>query len=260
MKIVLLFLSIFISSSLVAQTSFTLYIAAKNGLTIRERPDITSNTVDKIPYGEKVEISYDYNEVKEFVSEGLKGYWAKVTYNGKSGYIADNYLLPEAPPKDNVSNLKQYLAQISSPVSEPIEVKTKDETDKEYTFLKKQLYKNGGEYHESISYTSTEIYFLPGFNIQKAFVLMRLLSEYKTAFNISDAFPAKNKTMKRGDIKVDTEVKKHQYEDGSAEIEKLIIYSFNEKEFDGTETFQIFEMPGSIKGLSQVVIMIERGV
>src|SRR5262249_53931775 len=77
----------------------TQYVAAKTGLSIREKPEVNGKVLDKIPYGTKVEVSMDYDQEKTISVEGMKGYWRKVKYNNKTGYIIDSYLFPYAPPK-----------------------------------------------------------------------------------------------------------------------------------------------------------------
>ncbi|MEI9912556.1 MAG: hypothetical protein WDO71_24670 [Bacteroidota bacterium] len=48
--------------------------------------------LDKIPYAAKIILQENAEELKKISTEGLTGYWRKVTYNNKTGYIIDSYL------------------------------------------------------------------------------------------------------------------------------------------------------------------------
>jgi uncharacterized protein YgiM (DUF1202 family) len=179
----------------------TYYVAAKSGLSIREKPDPASKVLDKIPYGTKVTTLDEEGEWKEIVTENMTGYWKKIKYNNKTGYIVDSYLLPWAPPKlASVKDLKQYLAQNAAP-SGPKTV-TKSGTMEQITEggweLTKQVYKNGGEYHQYYAYEyNSDTYFLPGFSIQQGFLLCRLIPEFKEVFGEKEEFPVTGKTFKK---------------------------------------------------------------
>lgn len=102
----------------------TLWVWAQTGLHMREKPDNNSRVFETIVKGEMVvvmeSINHDYpyslevikseyrvNEDNKKVKSPnlvLRGYWAKVRYNGKVGYVFDQYLskIPIFP-----SNVKQ---------------------------------------------------------------------------------------------------------------------------------------------------------
>ena len=88
-------------------------MAAKTGLNIREKPETTAKVLDKIPYAAKISLQEASEESKRINTEGFIGYWRKVTYNNKTGYIIDAYLLPYPPPKGGTKTMKEYLSQIS---------------------------------------------------------------------------------------------------------------------------------------------------
>jgi hypothetical protein len=187
------------------------YVAAKTGLSIRERPDAAGKVLDKIPYGTRVTVTYD--SLKVIAVEGFVGSWARVNYNGKSGYIVNSYLIPLPPPKATVKTMKEYFAQVTSVVGAPFVVKNgqKDIPEGEGWELKKQFYKNGAEWHQFSAYESgTSTYFLPGFTIEQAFILIRLIPEFKEAFDEKDAFPRFDREYKKGEtaytVKIENEM------------------------------------------------------
>ena len=108
MKNTFLLAALFCSITIVAQEN-TLYVAAKTGLNIREKPETTAKVLDKIPYAAKITLGEVGEQSKRINTEGFIGYWKKVTYNNKTGYIIDAYLLPYPPPKGDTKTMKEYL-------------------------------------------------------------------------------------------------------------------------------------------------------
>lgn len=212
-KLVLLPLLIF-SITVIAQQYGTMYVAAKSGLSIREKQDAASKVLDKIPYGTKVTLLESDGEMKSIVAEGITGYWQKVKYNNKTGYILDSYLFPWPPPKlAAVKEMKQYLLQNTVPFGAKLVVKSGSMNNIEEMGwqVEKQLYKNGAEWHKHIGYESgTDTYFLPGFTIEQGFLLVRLIPEFKEVLGEKEEFPSESKTYKKGEteyiLKVDKEV------------------------------------------------------
>lgn len=187
------------------------FVAAKSGLSIRDKPDAKATVIGKIPYGAKISVTYD--EIVNINTEGIEAAWAKVTYGGKTGYIVNSYLFPYAPPKANVKTMKEYMAQLSPVFGARLVIKkgSLHEMDDGGWELHKQLYKNGGEWHEVQGYEYfSQTYFLPEFTIQDGFLLVRMLPEFKEVFGPQDEFPTENKTIKKGEveyeIKVETEL------------------------------------------------------
>lgn len=124
-----------------------MYVAAKTGLSIREKPETGAKVLDKIPYGTKITVLEYGEEKKGITTEGMLGYWQKVKYNNKTGYIVDSYLFPWAPPKlATVKEMKNYLAQVTVPFGGKLIVKsgTMNNIEESGWEIHKQLYKNGG--------------------------------------------------------------------------------------------------------------------
>ena len=149
MKSLFLLVALCYSIITVAQEN-ALYVAAKTGLNIREKPETTAKVLDKIPYAAKIPLEETGEQSKRINTEGFIGYWRKVTYNNKTGYIIDAYLLPYPPPKTGTKTMKEYLSQISVAFGDSLIIDngTMSNADEGGSRLIKQLYKNGGEWHE----------------------------------------------------------------------------------------------------------------
>lgn len=233
MRKVFLMALIFITIGSSAQWPGNYYVAAKSGLSLREKQDINSKVLVKIPYGTKISISYTDEQVN-VSAEGMEGSWAKTTYNGKTGYVVNVYLLPWAPPKATVKTMKQYLPQVSAVAGVPVVIKGNTESlESGGSNMKKQLFKNGAEYHEETFYeANNDAYFLPGFTLQQGFVLVRLIPEFKDVFGPDEIFPTESKTFKKGEREYRLTVDKEKsgefdwIEKISVEYEDGAIYNF----------------------------------
>jgi hypothetical protein len=204
MRIILLMAFLAFTFSANAQVfNGTYYVAAKSGLSMREKPEAASKVLEKIPYGTKVTTIDEEGEWKEIITENLTGYWKKVKFNNKTGYIIDSYLFPWPPPKlATIKDLKQYLAQNAAPAAPKVVTKSGSmaQITESGWELTKQIYKNGGEYHQFFAYEyNSDTYFLPGFNIQQGFLLCRLIPEFKQVFGEKEEFPLTSKTYKKDD-------------------------------------------------------------
>ncbi|HNA19358.1 MAG TPA: SH3 domain-containing protein [Chitinophagaceae bacterium] len=225
-----------------AQPYGNYFVAAKTGLSMREKPEIDSKVLDKIPYGTKVTTLEEPGNWVSVTTEGMMGYWRKVKYNNKTGYIVDNYLLPWTPPKlSSIKDLKQYLALASQPFGAKLVRRSgaMNQIEEGGWELSKQLYKNGSEWHQFLAYEyNSDTYFLPDFSLQQGFLLLRLIPEFKMVFGEKDEFPTANKKITRDDndyeIKLFKTVDEQEY-GGPFTIEKIKI------EFTDGATY-IFEM------------------
>ncbi|MEP6700918.1 MAG: SH3 domain-containing protein [Bacteroidota bacterium] len=190
------------SIGLAAQTG-PFYVAAKTGLSIRDKADVNGKVLDKIPYGTKITLLDNNEELNTIRTEGLLGYWRKVKYNNKTGYIIDSYLFPSAPPKASVKDMRGYLAQMSLPFESKLVVKSGSlhNIEEGGWELQKQLYKNGAEWHKFLGYEyGSNTYFLPDFTMQQAFLLIRMIPEFEEVWGSKDEFPRASKTIKKGQI------------------------------------------------------------
>lgn len=206
-----------LSMGIAAQQAGVMYVAAKSGLSIREKPDPSSKVLDKIPYGTKITLISDTLELKNLTTEGIVGYWQKVKYNNKTGYILDSYLFPWPPPKlATVKEMKNYFAQVTLPFGSKLVIKSgrlNNYAEMDGWEITKQLYKNGAEWHHYSGYESgSDAYFLPEFSMEQGFLLLRLIPEFKDVFGEKDEFPTENKTYKKGDIEYTLTVSKRVWE------------------------------------------------
>lgn len=228
------------------------YVAIKTGLNIREKPELSAKVLDKIPYAARIELLESGEETKPIQTEGLNGVWRKVKYKDKTGYIVDAYLFPWPPPKAGTKTIKEYIASISSVHGEPLVINSNAAGDIEEAGYKitKQLYKNGSETHEYSGYEySSMTYFIPGFTIQQAFLLLRLVPEFADYVTEKDEFITKNKTVKKGEREYKYTVEKEVF--GNTQWVKKIKIGFEEGAIYDFELFQID---------NQVVIFYGSGV
>ncbi|MCB0715394.1 MAG: SH3 domain-containing protein [Chitinophagaceae bacterium] len=214
MKKLILFPFLLFSVMAFSQQFGKLYVVAKSGLNMRTSPSIKADVVDIIPYGSAIEIKNENEELKSFVSENMMGFWQKVTYKDKSGYILDSYLIPwEVPELATVKEFGDYLKQVTKPFGKKLTVREMNTNLMEENGwqISKQLYENGAEWQHNSGYEyGADIYFLPGFSIQQGFLLLRLIPEFSNAIGENDAFPNKDVKTTRDEkeftIKVDKEM------------------------------------------------------
>jgi hypothetical protein len=213
-QIILLLVFVSITLCTTAQT-VTRYTAVKAGMSLREKPDAKAKVLDKIAYGEKLTANYYSDSTVYITTEGIPGTWVKVTYKGKTGYMVSSYLFPFPPPKQGVTTLKGYLAQLSAVSGAAVTKKgTERMGETEYsTTLTKQLYKSGAEIHTFFAYEyNSDSYFLPDFGIEQGFLLMRLLGEYPDAIGAAEALPvAKGEKKSKSGSECTFEIEKAAY-------------------------------------------------
>ena len=223
-----LLLGIVVSFNVIGQEmGGMMYVAAKTGLSVREKPDAAAKVLEKIPYGTKITLLELEEERKSNTSEGMLGFWQKVSYKNKTGFILDAYLLPWAPPKlATIKDFKNYLAQVTTPFGATLMVKSgkMNNLDEAGWQVNKQLFKNGAEWHEHIGYEfGSTTYFLPGFTLQQGFLLLRLIPEFKEMIGEKDDFPKENKTFKKGEIEYEVKIEKQVFDEENSWIEKIHI-------------------------------------
>lgn len=214
----LFFILICLSFSVSAQRVQKGFVAFKTGLNMREKPDVGAKVLVRIPYGTAINYQSNAEGGAAIVTEGMDGYWVKTTFNGKTGWVVNSYLLPWAPPKAGVKNLKEYLKQISQPFGPPLVLKKgKPEggLEGEYFELRKQLYKNGAEIHEGYAHEyGGEQVFLPDLNLAQAYNLLRLLEEFKIAMEGLPEFPQKSGKYTKGNVEYKLDVYREPIESG----------------------------------------------
>ncbi len=243
MKLLLLTFSFFVFSQAMAQTNMQ-YAAAKAGLSLRQLPAATAPVLQKIAYGQKLQLLTDTAAGIKIITEGFEGYWQKVKYNNEEGYVVSSYLLPAAPPKLTVKNIKDYLAQISTAAGPAVTVTkgNRETMEDNFSEIKKQLYKNGAEYHQTQWYESNAAtFFLPGFSIEQAFLLVRLIGCYENEVGNKQEFPVKNSTVKLPNGTKTITVERYKWPDvKQPPVNKVIV----ETEDGPVSTLEIFMIDG----------------
>lgn len=209
-----------------AFSQFTYYAAAKAGLSMREQPNTSAKVLEKITYGEKLITVAEEGAAIAISTEGFNGYWWKVKYNNKTGYVVNSYVLPMPPPKTTVKKLSDYFAQVSVKAGAPLIIKKSDAAMAEMgeLSLTKQLFKNGMEWHSTQGYEyGSDLYLLPDFTIEQCFLLVRLIGQYPDVVAEKDPFPTKNTTIKNeiGDKSI--EVERDKFEGKPGPVKKIKI-------------------------------------
>jgi uncharacterized protein YgiM (DUF1202 family) len=210
---ILLFMLLLLPGIVAAQpflVTKTGYVAHKAGLSIREKPDVKSKVLEKIPYGAKITLNINHEiDTVTLVTDGMFGYFRKTTFNGKTGYVIDCYLFEFAPPKAGTKTLKEYLGQLTTKFGAELVVKngSMNQISEGGYVQKKQLYKNGAEWQDFSGYEyGSETVMLPNMNIQQAYILLRLIPEFKDVITEKEEFPSENKEYKKGDYECSVKV------------------------------------------------------
>jgi len=89
-KIHSILLLLIVSFQLLNAASDVLYSHAKNGLIIREKPNIESKNIGKIPFGKKIKILKKSDAIETI--ENLQGNWCFVQYKEQKGWVFNGYL------------------------------------------------------------------------------------------------------------------------------------------------------------------------
>jgi len=248
----LFILAALLCSIVVNAQETVLYVAAKAGLNIRDKPETAAKVLDKIPYAAKISLEETDQPNKKIVTEGFMGYWRKVMYNGVTGYIIDAYLLPFPPPNAGMRTMKEHLAQVSVAFGDSLIISsgTMNNVEEGGAQLVKQLYKNGGEWHEFLGYEYNSMtYFIPGITMQQAFLLVRLFPEFSEYISEKDEYITASKKVKKKDREYEYRVEKEVFGD-TPWINRIKI-SFEDGAIYDFEMFQID---------NQVVIFYGAGV
>ncbi|MFZ9386408.1 MAG: SH3 domain-containing protein [Chitinophagaceae bacterium] len=244
MKKIFLLAAILVSAAALAQWPGDFYVASKGGLSLREKQDAGSRLLTTIPYGAKIKLSYP-DESVPVTLEGMTGSWAKTTYGGKTGYVVNLYLLPWAVPVAATKTLKQYLARVSPAAGAAVNVKNgnPDLFEAGVTSMKKQIFRNGAEYHEEQFYESNnDSYFLPGFSMEQGFLLMRLIPEFSPVFDTKAPFPLESKKYQRNGKEYSLVVEKETLSETYTIITRIKV----EYEDGVFYTFEMFLLGGQL--------------
>lgn len=243
MKKTAILLAILLIATLAIAQNKVVYNAYKPGLSMRDKPGSQATVLTKIPYGEKVTLVNSFNDTTTVSNEGMKGYWNLVEYKGQKGYVVGIYLLEIAPPKSTVKTMQEYFAQLSAVAGPAVTTATGKDDEEMHSRYKKQLYKNGCEYHEVHFYEAGyNTYFIPGLTLQQGFIITRLIPEFKDVFGVADIYPSTNKKIKMtqpGEGEKEIKVSK---DEGGNWINKITVGY----EQGAVYEFEMFEMHGQL--------------
>lgn len=168
-----------------------LTVMVSMGLNIRKRPDINSETIGAIPYGQQVTIvGYGQSPVP-FESWGFTGHWAKIKSNDKTGYVFDGFL-SILPPPDDINYIRGYFNKKHKKVKPKIRLWTYNR-DSEVVDIHRfetgaLLIKWGMLETDNI----LSSYYIPGATKKDGFLLARLLYQDSRLTSLND------KTLEEG--------------------------------------------------------------
>jgi len=169
------------------------YSASKAPLNLRKEASVTSESLAKIAYGEKVIILRPHFGDLPVTVEGISADWFEIEYKGKHGYAPGPYLFPFPPPLAKTQTLEEYFSQVSKANGQTVTSEYGLPESDEHQTIEKQLFKNGFEYHDASFYESGyKTYFIPALNLQQGFLLLRLIPQFKYVFAPTDSFPEKS--------------------------------------------------------------------
>lgn len=87
-----------------------LYVLALSGLKLRDKPH-GDKVVATINYGDKLLVTGKPTQDYSFESEGIKGYWIKVTFGSKTGFVFDGFLSRYPAPEKSAKGLDDYATK-----------------------------------------------------------------------------------------------------------------------------------------------------
>lgn len=126
---ILLFQSL--STTVFAQSRYyngdTLHVLALSGLRLRDQPGPNAGVVATLPYGATVVAQEEQNHSRSATVDKLGGYWTKVAWQGKTGYVFDGYLSVFPAPGARDTSLSEYCAHHFKKTGKLAEIKTGEE-------------------------------------------------------------------------------------------------------------------------------------
>lgn len=188
MKVTLSIIILLFSLCTAAKTK---YVMVKGGISVYADTTAKSKVIATLPYGAAIQDTFNYPAIQSFYKNYNTFFLPVMTPTGK-GYVPDAYLLPFPPPKNNVTTVDSYFAQLSEPmgvvdsfVTEPM-----GEYNASKTYIKK-AYKNGAVFEHSFEiYTGYYSITLPNLTVEKAYVLMHLFYAEEGYFPPAYDYPA----------------------------------------------------------------------
>lgn len=184
--------------------STKLYILSENGVNLRSAPGLESEKIVNVPHGGEVTIAQLPAAGDAFTYEKIPGYWVKVKYKGKTGWIFDGFLSFVKPFETKGQSIAEFLFFTKK------SAKWKQTVTVEIVKLSDANYSPDSE-SGIILQTMTV-------NLGKSFQMVQLYTEYPGGVTMDFIYPGLRlfelfQLMKTGDIISDSEV----YQGDSAE-------------------------------------------
>ena len=141
-------------------------------LNVRSEPSIKGKVLGSIPYGKEVNILK--KTAIPYTSEGIKGFWVKVSLKGNlSGYIFSGYLITVSPPPLKCESLEGYADKVFRKVGKPVK-KVIGKTEEGDEVLIRQKYSHniildvyqGFEWHQKVM-------IIKGITVREGFLIGR---------------------------------------------------------------------------------------
>ena len=176
------------------------YVLSRAGIELKQELNRESETLGLVRYGEMINISkkkYGHKEyTKDIFPESLTGYWRKVTYQKKEGFILDTYL-SRLPARVDKKPLKDFL-ESSFGKAEFIGDDYRGDSLMQYgnnvVYNESQLFDYGSIYFNALLYPEIYIVAKDWFYNEKSHVLKKIESnafhdkylEFRDMFNVVD--------------------------------------------------------------------------
>lgn len=177
----------------ISEQANLLYVATLSGINLRSEPSTSGEVVDRIVYGQAVELIRTTGI--PFESSGFSGEWTEVKYEDKQGYLFNGFLLPiEAPGFNPPATLSEYFHEQLQPIGREIAQKNIDDTGNDHRdwkvisedqleikgesdfFRTYREYAGGFILYEEIGYEYHAYKgFFPGLNLEQGFLLVRAM-------------------------------------------------------------------------------------
>ncbi len=179
-----------------------IYILALSGLNLRAAPNSKGSKIMTLPYGAKVKVVELTDKL--FQSGAVEGYWIKVSFQDKQGYIFDGFTAPLPAPEIT-----------SDPFGMIYEEKYLGKKGGEYTNKQGKVIQpyNFGvyTYTETSEISGSAYTYIPKIRLSQAFYLARAIAiAGDWWFSAADEFPTEQKvyreTLKDHNGPVDLEV------------------------------------------------------
>lgn len=175
----------------------TLFVWADNGILVRKQPDINSESIKKLNYGERIVIqeiderNFEYkimesvtHQKEVFPGITVAGNFMKISFSGTVGYIYGGFL-SRLKPINQGEGLEVYFARVFGQLKILADVRH-DNSDNRF---KRIIYNNGTTLRQEWGNENwwSHVYFIPDITLREAYLLVNRLvgfeKNYKTGLD-----------------------------------------------------------------------------